>query len=204
MQKTSREKHTSNRDKGEAGQLGSLRLGREDNSFLEELREVTRTEFRHCLQCRSCSGGCPFVEAMDLGPSKVLRLLQLGLGDQALQNSTIWICVGCHTCDGNCPMAIDIPAVMDFLRQKALQRGVPVPEPDILNFHREVLTSVAKYGRTHKLEIMLRYKVRTGTWFEDLDAGLRMLAKRKLDLLPSKIRSPKAMQRIFTSTEKDP
>jgi heterodisulfide reductase subunit C len=131
-------------------------------------------------------------------------MLQLGLGDQALQNSTIWICVGCHTCDGNCPMAIDIPAVMDFLRQKALQRGVPVPEPDILNFHREVLTSVAKYGRTHKLEIMLRYKVRTGTWFEDLDAGIRMLAKRKLDLLPSKIRDPKAMQRIFVSKEKGP
>lgn len=202
MQKNSQKKHAVSRDKGEAGKPEALRLGREGNSFLEELREVTRTEFRHCLQCRSCSGGCPFVEAMDLGPSKVLRLLQLGLGDQALQNSTIWICVGCHTCDGNCPMAIDIPAVMDFLRQKALQRGLPVPEPDILNFHREVLTSVAKYGRTHKLEIMLRYKVRTGTWFEDLDAGIRMLAKRKLDLLPSKISDRKAMQRIFASTEK--
>jgi heterodisulfide reductase subunit C len=133
---------------------------------------------------------------MDLGPSKVLRLLQLGLEDMALNNSTIWICVGCHTCDGGCPMAIDIPAVMDFLRQKALQRQMPVPEPEILSFHREVLGSIARYGRTHKLEIMLRYKARTGGWFEDLDAGLRMLAKRKLDLLPSTIRNRNEVQRI--------
>lgn len=139
------------------------------------------------------------MEAMDLGPSKVLRLLQLGLEERALENSTIWICVGCHTCDGNCPMAIDIPAIMDFLRQKALERNVPVPEPDILNFHREVLDSIARYGRTHKLEIMLRYKVRTGSWFEDLDAGLRMLAKRKLDLLPSTVRSREIVQRIVSS-----
>jgi len=176
-----------------------IRLRGNKLSFINELREVSGTEFRHCLQCRSCSGGCPFVEAMDLGPSKVLRLLQLGLEERALENSTIWICVGCHTCDGNCPMAIDIPAIMDFLRQKALERNVPVPEPDILNFHREVLDSIARYGRTHKLEIMLRYKVRTGSWFEDLDAGLRMLAKRKLDLLPSTVRSREIVQRIVNS-----
>jgi len=169
-------------------------------SFQGELQEATRTEFRHCLQCRSCSGACPFVQAMDMGPSKVMRLLQLGLEDMALENSTIWICVGCHTCDGNCPMAIDIPAVMDFLRQKALQRGVPVPEPDILSFHREVLGSIGRYGRTHKLEIMLRYKARTGTWLEDLDAGLRLLAKRKLDLLPSTVRDRETLRHIASST----
>ncbi|MCF8086230.1 MAG: 4Fe-4S dicluster domain-containing protein, partial [Desulfohalobiaceae bacterium] len=72
----------------------------EELSFSSELREATRTEFRHCLQCLSCSGGCPFVQAMDLGPSRVMRFLQLGLEDLALENSTIWICVGCHTCDG--------------------------------------------------------------------------------------------------------
>ncbi|MEF8824445.1 MAG: 4Fe-4S dicluster domain-containing protein [Desulfohalobiaceae bacterium] len=184
------------RDENEGSFGEGIRLRGNKLSFARELREVSRTEFSYCLQCRSCSGGCPFVEAMDLGPSKVLRLLQLGLEQWALENSTIWICVGCHTCDGNCPMAIDIPAVMDFLRQKALQRNVPVSEPDILNFHREVLGSIARYGRTHKLEIMLRYKVRTGTWFEDLDAGLRMLAKRKLDLLPSTVRSREIVQRI--------
>lgn len=177
-----------------------IRLGAE-LSFSSELREATRTEFSHCLQCLSCSGGCPFVQAMDLGPSRVMRLLQLGLEDRALENSTIWICVGCHTCDGNCPMAIDIPAVMDFLRQKALQRDVPVPEPDILSFHREVMGSIARYGRTHKLEIMLRYKVRTGTWFEDLDAGLRMLAKRKLDLWPSTVRDRETVRRIASFPE---
>lgn len=178
-----------------------LRPGDRDAPFLQEIKEVARTEFFHCLQCRACSNGCPFVEAMDLGPNKVMRLLQLNLYQEALQNSTIWICVGCHTCDSNCPMGIDIPAVMDFLREKALDEGVQIPEPNILNFHRAVLNSIAKYGRTHKLEIMFRYKIKSRKWFEDMDAGLRMLAKRKLDLLPSKIENIQEIRRIFSSNE---
>ena len=88
-----------------------------------------------------------------------------------------------------CPMAIDIAAIMDALRQIALERQVPVAEPGILGFHREVLNTVARYGRTHKLEIMLRYKVRTRDWFSDMDVGLKMLAKRKLDLMPSRVKN---------------
>ena len=45
-----------------------------------------------------------------------------------------------------------------------------------------------KYGRAHKLGIMLGYKRQTGHWLKDLDLGLKMLAKRKLDLIPSRVR----------------
>jgi len=86
---------------------------------------------------------------------------------------------------------------MDVMRQMALEEGVPPAEPDILAFHREVVGSIHKYGRTHKLEIMMRYKLRQLDMFSDLDLGLKMLAKRKLDLLPSKITDPGIMKRIF-------
>jgi len=34
---------------------------------------------------------------------------------------------------------------------------------------------------------MLGYKRQTGRWLKDLDVGLKMLAKSKLDLIPSRV-----------------
>jgi heterodisulfide reductase subunit C2 len=96
-----------------------------------------------------------------------------------------------------CPQAIDIAAFMDAMRQMAVEEGVTLAEPDILAFHREVVGSIRRYGRTHKLEIMMRYKLGQLDLFSDIDLGLKMLANRKLDLLPSKIADQRVMQRIF-------
>jgi len=107
-------------------------------------------------------------------------MVQLGFKEEVLRSSTIWICVGCNTCSKECPQSIDMPAVMDALREIAIDEGVQVGEPDILNFHREVLNSISRHGRTHKLEIMLRYKLQKRDWFSDMNVGLKMMAKRKL------------------------
>ena len=94
-------------------------------------------------------------------------------------------------------LKIDIAALMDVMRQMAIEGGVALAEPDILAFHREVVGSINRYGRTHKLEIMMRYKIGQLDLFSDIDLGLKMLAKRKLDLLPSKISDQRAIKRIF-------
>ena len=106
-------------------------------------------------------------------------------------------CVGCNTCSIQCPNAIDISAVNDTLREMAIEEGNIVPELDILTFHREVLHSIERYGRTHKLEIMLRYKTYKRDWLSDVGIGLRLLAKRKLDLLPSKSNGLEEIRRLF-------
>lgn len=175
-----------------------IRIQDLDFRFSNEIKERAGTDFRACLQCRSCSGGCPFSEHMDYMPNGVMRLVQLGLKREALSCNTIWICVGCHTCTVQCPMAIDIPGVMDMLRQAAIAEGADNPEPDILSFHREVLGSVERHGRTHKLEIMMRYKLKRFDLLSDLDVGLRMLAKRKLDLAPSRVEGIDQVRKLFS------
>ncbi len=165
--------------------------------FAGEIQKNTGVDFNLCLHCKTCANGCPFVEGMDYAPNKIIRLIQLGMADEALKSSTIWVCVGCNTCSSGCPMAIDIPALMDGLRHRALETGVEIAEPDILNFHREVLNTVRKYGRTHKLEIMMRYKLKKMDLLSDMGVGLKMLKKRKLDLTPSKIQDKKAIDKIF-------
>ncbi len=169
-----------------------------DHQFLtDEISERSGINFSACLQCKTCTNGCPFVDGMDYHPNQILRLIQLGMEEEVLKSSTIWVCVGCNTCSSVCPMAIDIPAVMDELRHKALEEGIKIPEPDIFNFHNEVLKTVKRYGRTHKLEIMMRYKLKTFDLLTDMGMGLKMLQKRKLDLMPSKVKDKKAIEKIF-------
>lgn len=172
-----------------------LKDGHQD--LAQAIEDASGINFNACMQCRTCANGCPFLEGMDFGPNQVLRLIQMGMEEEALKSRTIWVCVGCNTCSSMCPMAIDIPAVMDVLRHRAIETGVEIAEPDIYQFHREVLNTVEKYGRTHKLELMMRYKFKTLDLLSDMGMGLKMLRKRKLDLTPSKVKDKAAIERIF-------
>ena len=174
-----------------------INLNNRDTSLIAEVQRRSGVNMNRCWHCQSCAGGCPFVSAMDYPPNHIIRLVQLGLKKEALESSGIWICVGCNTCSIQCPNAIDIPAINDALREVAIEEGVNIAEPDILNFHREVLHSIERYGRTHKFEIMLRYKLRRHDWFSDFAVGLKMFAKRKLELLPSRSRDIKTIRRLF-------
>jgi heterodisulfide reductase subunit C len=182
----------------ESGSKHYINPSEREPFFTAQVNRLSGESANLCFHCRSCAGGCPFSTAMDYPPHGVIRLVQLGLRQEALTCSTIWICVGCHTCSIQCPMAIDISAIMDTLRHLALKDRMFVPESDILDFHREVLRSIERYGRTHKLEIMFRYKLRIRQWFADMDLGIKMLAKRKLDLRPSKVKAIKEVSRLFS------
>ena len=46
-------------------------------------------------------------------------------------------------------------------------------------------------------EIMLRYKLRRRDWFTDTAVGLKMFAKRKLELLPSRSKDMKTIKALF-------
>jgi heterodisulfide reductase subunit C len=169
----------------------------QDRFFARDLQRLSGANLSSCYHCRTCGNGCPFVQAMDYPPNGVIRLVQFGLRHLALECSTIWICVGCHTCSVQCPMNIDIAGIMAVLRRLALEEGAMVPESDILDFHREVLHSIKRYGRAHKLGIMLRYKARVRKWFRDLDVGLKMLARRKMDLRASRVKNIQEITRLF-------
>jgi heterodisulfide reductase subunit C len=106
-----------------------------DGSFRHEVNERSGENVGLCWHCRTCAGGCPYVKAMDYHPHAVFRLVQLGLRKEALESSTIWICVSCNTCSIQCPAAIDIPAIMDALRHMALAEGVKIAQPEIVKFH---------------------------------------------------------------------
>ena len=175
-----------------------VKAGKVKPSLVAEVIERSSADLNRCYHCRSCANGCPFVQAMDYTPNQVLRLVQFGMRQEVLTCKTIWVCVGCHTCSSQCPMGIDIADMMDALRLMAVEEGVAIGKPNIIDFHEEVLRSLERYGRAHKLGIMLGYKRQTGRWLRDLDVGLKMLARRKLDLIPSRVRDVKEITDMFT------
>jgi len=174
-----------------------VNLNQTDAGFVTEVIRKAGVDINKCWHCQTCASGCPFVKAMDYPPNRVIRLVQLGLRKEALESAGIWICVGCNTCAIQCPNGIDIPAVNDALRQMAMEEGVVIAEPNILNFHQAVLQSIQRHGRTHKLEVMMRYKLKKRDWFTDMTVGAKMFARRKLELLPSKSKNMTEIRRIF-------
>ena len=161
------------------------------------VNHLSRQTTSLCWHCRSCSGGCPFAEHMDFFPNQVIRLVQMGLSNEALRCNTIWICVGCHTCSTQCPNAIDIAAVMDALRQLAIREGITPAEKEIYRFHKYIYESIQRHGRLNKLEAMLQFKLGTGQLFTDLQLGMRMLTRGKLEVLPRRVKRQRELTAIF-------
>jgi heterodisulfide reductase subunit C len=91
--------------------------------FVARVEEISGQDLLSCNQCGKCSAGCPVVAAMDLLPSQVIRMAQLGMED-VLESNTIWICASCLTCATRCPKGVDLPRLMEALRQIALRQGV--------------------------------------------------------------------------------
>lgn len=90
--------------------------------FVRQVEEISGQDLLACNQCGRCSAGCPVVAAMDILPSQVIRLGQLGM-EEVLESNTIWICASCLTCVTRCPKGVDLPRLMEALRQVALRKG---------------------------------------------------------------------------------
>jgi heterodisulfide reductase subunit C len=91
--------------------------------LVREVETISGENLLACNQCGKCSSGCPVADALDVLPSGILRLAQLGL-EEALEAQTIWTCASCLTCVSRCPKGVDLPRIMEALRTLAMQRGI--------------------------------------------------------------------------------
>jgi heterodisulfide reductase subunit C len=134
---------------------------------------------------------------MDWMSSQVMRLIHLGAEDMVLGSEAIWLCASCQACSTRCPMDIDIAHVMDALRILAVERRAQLATSRDTKFGRSFLGSVRRHGRAFELELLMVYKLRTLDLFSDIDKAPKMLARRKLKLLPNRSPSVREVRRVF-------
>lgn len=142
---------------------------------------------------------------MDLAPNQLIRTLQLGQTANALRSQAIWECVSCQTCSTRCPKEVDCAAVMDALREISLAEGmVASSQQPIVSFQRAFLDNIRRNGRLAELELIAQFKTalffRTGRpafLFKDAGLAPQMSKRKKLHLLPGKVRDRKVVERIF-------
>jgi heterodisulfide reductase subunit C2 len=174
--------------------------GSAGKGLLNTVAAMSGVDLSVCYQCKKCSSGCTVSLFAQSPPSEIIRRLQLGAGDELLNNDLIWTCVSCETCFARCPMGIDMAAVMDALRKLAVTRKAIIPEGNIPLFNRAFLKTVNLFGRTYDLALMAIYKIGTSSYAQDTGKIPLMLKKKKIAVLPSWSKNRTTVKRIFKKT----
>lgn len=127
-----------------------IKLNDKNTEFYEKIVELSGEQVALCDQCGTCSGGCPFVEEMDINPSQIMRLVMLGQ-KSVMDSKTMWICASCFTCTVRCPRELDVSKVSEALRQVKLRTAIDeISIADISKEEAKKLPTIAVVGNFRK------------------------------------------------------
>jgi heterodisulfide reductase subunit C2 len=162
-------------------------------------------DVRDCYQCGKCSAGCPLAEQMDVLPHQLMRLVQIGRIERALQSEAIWKCVSCMTCSARCPKSVDCAGVIDTLRQSAVERRIASEERlRTVVFQRAFLDNIRRNGRLCELELIGMFKTKAflqdknlGLLFKDAMLAPQLMKRKKFHLRGERVKDRNIVRRIF-------
>ena len=179
-----------------------------DNLNLQKLFYETAygRSVQKCIQCGTCSASCPLTDCMDYGPRELIALIREGEMTEALSSNTPWYCVSCYQCVVRCPREIPVTDLIYSVKQMAEKFGLVDDSHKLPDLYRAFTKVVGKHGRITESLVMARYGFRhPGEVFKSIPLALRLLKRRRLEVLPQHIEQRENMVQLMadSGTEKE-
>jgi len=83
-----------------------------DPSFPRQVEEMSGAKASICYQCGTCTATCP----LGVQVRKILRDIQIGAMDDAINENSLWSCATCKLCELRCPKGVSITDLLHALR----------------------------------------------------------------------------------------
>ncbi len=177
-------------------------------NILKRIQAESGVNISACFGCKKCSNGCPVQFAMDLHPYQVVRYAQFGQADRLKDCETIWICSSCQTCVTRCPNDVDIPRLMDYLKETVAKEHRLTRQKRVLQFHRTFLREIKTRGRIFEASLMTRQMILSGDFvnpgkvIKTVRLGVAMLRRGRLRIVPDRVKDRKWIKALFDEERK--
>jgi coenzyme F420-reducing hydrogenase delta subunit/NAD-dependent dihydropyrimidine dehydrogenase PreA subunit len=102
----------------------------ESQTFADKVRAIPGGEHLElCYSCGTCVSKCMIQQKIepDYNPRRLLRLVMMGLREEAFASPTTWLCSECDLCYPACPQEIHISGVIDAIKELAVEAGYESP-----------------------------------------------------------------------------
>jgi len=99
-------------------------------SFADQVRVIPGGEkLNVCFACGTCVSKCMIQQKVEpeYNPRKLIRMVIMGMQEEAFRNPTTWLCSACDLCYPACPQEVHISGVIGAVKQLALEAGFTSP-----------------------------------------------------------------------------
>lgn len=123
-------------------------IKKSDSKFIKEIIEYGRKFFgddvekiKTCIQCGTCTGGCPSARRTAWRTRMLFRKCQMGMKEEALSGEELWDCTTCYTCQERCVRGIPTTDLVRIIRNLAFAEGKGLQKAHIF-----VATLLPRFG----------------------------------------------------------
>lgn len=99
-------------------------------TFADQVRAIPGGEHLElCYSCGTCVSKCMIQQKAEpeYNPRRLLRMVMMGMREEAFQSPTTWLCSACDLCYPACPQEIHISGVIGAIKQLAVAAGYESP-----------------------------------------------------------------------------
>ena len=170
---------------------------------LEIMKRPGGEDLQKCIQCGTCSAGCPLAVYMDYTPRRVIALTRAGLESDVLQSVTPWLCASCYECQVRCPRGLKVTDIMYALKRRAVEKKLYPKKFPIPVLANQFFKMVATHGRNSEtwLVVQLYLRTRPLALLGMAPQGLKLIKRGRMAVKHERIKQTAQLKTILDAVE---